>query len=336
MAYKDKLTVLSEMAIQLGQAWRHSFDLKCIQNNTNNIKSKDIILFSTLRNESFRIEYFIDYYTKLGVKHFCFVDNGSTDNFMEIVKGRQNCSVWYTEASYKKSKFGMHWLNHLLGKYGSGHWCLTVDPDEFLIYPNIEERNLYELTEFLESEKKENLFCLMLDMYSDKETSQTHCSSGQNPIEAAPYFDSDGYVQHNTSKYWDIFIQGGPRRRVIFKEHPEKAPALNKTPLIKWRWSYTYRSSMHSALPKRLNRAHTHSSIMPTGCLLHFKFLSVLQEKAKEEIERKEHYDDSVEYKKYHKFMGEDEEILYFSGSKKYKNSAQLIELGLMNRGVWF
>ena len=317
-------------------SYKHSTSMKCKQNNTSKIKKKDIILFSTLRNEGFRIEHFLKYYRQLGINHFIFVDNGSTDNFAEIVKDQEDCSVWYTNASYKKSNFGMHWLNYLLRKYGSGHWCLTVDPDELLIFPYCEQRNLQELTEFLDNEKRENFFCLMLDMYGKGRISDAHCESGQNPLEVTPYFDPDGYVQRPNPQTWDVFIQGGPRRRVIFKDNPDKAPAVNKTPLIKWQWHYNYVSSMHCALPNRLNRPHPKDHLAPTGCLLHFKFLSILEEKAKEEINRKEHYDNSIEYKKYSNFIDDAGDDLFYSESVKFENSTQLIQLGLMNNGQWF
>ena len=88
------------------KSYYYYFDLKCIQNNTKNIKKKDIIAFVTLRNEAFRIQYFLKYYRQLGIKHFCFVDNNSTDNFLELIREEKDCSAWYTKASYKKSNFG--------------------------------------------------------------------------------------------------------------------------------------------------------------------------------------------------------------------------------------
>lgn len=316
-------------------AKKHALDLRCVQNNTARIRSNDLIVFSTLRNESFRIVNFLQYYRSIGARHFIFVDNDSDDGFLELVKDNEDCSVWHTEASYKKSNFGMHWLNYLLKRYGSGHWCLTVDPDELLVYPNSEHRNLQELTSFLESEKKESMFCLMLDMYAKSGVSGAHCGSGDDPLDICPYFDSNGYVQRYNNHNWDTFIQGGPRRRVIFKDYPSKAPAMNKTPLIKWKKKYCYISSMHCALPKRLNVAHAKDYLLPTGCLLHFKFLSVLSVKAKEEIERKEHYDNSVEYKKYDEFIANNDS-LYYEKSIRYQSSEQLIDLGLMHRGHWF
>ena len=280
-------------------ARQHGRDLRTIIDRTKAIRANDILAFTTVRNEMLRIPYFLDYYRKLGVAHFLFVDNDSNDGLIEHLRGEPDCSVWHTKASYKGSLFGVHWLNYLSHRYGVGHWCLTIDPDEFLVYPHSEDRNLHELVEFLELDgNTDHLFCLMLDMYGPGRISDTICRVGQNPLEVAPYFDATGYVQRGDASYGETYIQGGPRRRVVFHDLPEKAPALNKTPLVKWGKNCNYLSSTHMAAPKRLNRPHNPNHLSPTGCLLHFKFLSVMTEKAVEEIERKEHYDNSIEYRR--------------------------------------
>jgi hypothetical protein len=314
----------------------HGTALRSVSNKTERIKADDILLFCTLRNEAFRIEWFLEYYRRIGVNHFFFVDNGSTDNFLPLVVNQPDVSVWHTTASYKNSNFGMHWLNALLRRYGRGHWCVTVDPDEFLIYPFCETRNLRELTEWLDSNGRSSMFCLLLDMYSDRPVRETHCAAGKNPLLVAPYFDGGGYTQDFNSRLGNVWVQGGPRRRVFFRRTPSSAPALNKTALVKWRWDYSYISSMHTLTHPRLNRPHSGQELMPTGCLLHFKFLSALKEKAEEEISRKQHYDGSLEYIGYKNIIDTEGDNLLYSGSVKYASSAQLIELGLMQRGMWF
>jgi hypothetical protein len=314
----------------------HRTSLSCKQDNTQNIEAGAVLLFATLRNEASRIPYFLEYYRRLGVGHFLFVDNGSTDNFAELAAAENDISVWYTTASYRASNFGMHWLNALLRRYGSGHWCVTVDPDEFLIYPFYETRSLLDLTAWLDAQGRASLFCLVLDMYGDRRVSETHCRAGTDPLTVAPYFDGTGYVQHFATRRGEVFVQGGPRRRIFFRELPEKAPALNKTPLVRWRRNYSYLSSMHQLSHMRLNRPHGPGGLSPTGCLLHFKFLSSLPDKAAEEMSRKEHYDNSREYIAYNTIMGSGEDCLYYENSIKFQNSTQLIDLGFMHRGTWF
>jgi hypothetical protein len=314
----------------------HSRDLTVTLDNTKNIRRQDILLFCTLRNEAPRIPYFLDYYRKLGVDHFIFVDNESTDGFLSLVNHESDVSVWFTNASYKNSSFGMHWLNYLLRKYGRERWCLICDPDEFIVFPNCDKRNFHELVEFLDSENKRSFFCLMIDMYSKNPVSETIYISGQDPLEVAPYFDKTGYVQtFMPSK--ETWIQGGARRRVFFADYPERSPALNKIPLIKWRWSYSYFSSTHAAVPFFLNLAHGEHHLSPTGCILHFKFFSFLQHKSMEELARKQHFDGSFEYAKYKSEIEKNTDQIYCEDlSVKFKDFRQLVDLGLMNTGQWF
>jgi len=74
---------------------------------------------------------------------------------------------------------------------------------------------------------------------------------------------------------------------VFFPNAPEKAPALNKVPLIKWRRRYTYASSTHMVLPRGLNLVFDEDGgEKASGVLLHTKFLNTFSEKAIEELER--------------------------------------------------
>jgi hypothetical protein len=317
-------------------AKKHSYDLTSVQDNTGNIKSIDIILFCILGNRNFRIPYLLEYYRKMGVDHFCFVDNDSEGGIQESVRDQADCSVWHTNASYKDANFGRHWLNHLLRVHGSGHWCLTIEPDEFIVFPYWERRNLHELVEFLNGERREAFFCVQLDMYGEKPLSQTVCAPGQNPVEVTPYFDGVGYVQSPNEYYGDVMVQGGVRCRVEFRDDPASAPAINKMPLIKWRWHFCYVRSMRSAAPNRLNAPHKSEHLSPTGCLLRFKFLSVFSEKAEEKNRRQEHNDNSREYRWYNELLKEGEPDLRFEKSVKFEDDQQLIDLGLMNRGQWF
>ena len=334
-ALRQRLVDPGCMLLRFMQAIYHSRELKCVQKNTNGIGKSDILLFATLRNEAVRIPFFLKYYKQLGVRHFFFVDNGSDDGFQELVKDEPDVSVWYTKASYKDSNFGMHWLNHLLRRFGSEHWCVTCDPDEFLVYPYCNKRNLYELTAFLESENRRYLCCVMLDMYSDKPIEKTVYTENDNPFHVAPSFDQSGYVQ-KIGWLKDTFITGGVRRRVFFHDIPEQAPALNKTPLVKWRWSYSYFLSMHQLVPSWLNIYHAGNHNSPTGCVMHFKYFSMLKEKVKEELVRKEHWNDSFEYRKYDVHMTGENETLMYEKSTRYTDWQQLVALGFMNYGQWF
>jgi hypothetical protein len=330
---KRATKVVRTYAPPLARAFRASFDLRPVVNRTASIRPTEIILVGCQRNEYPRLPYFFDYYRRLGVGHFLFVDNDSDDESREWLARQADCSLWHTKASYRASNFGMQWCNALLARYGSGRWCLTVDPDEFLVYPHMATRSLRALCQFLDDEKRRSFHTVMLDAYSDKALSQTVYGPGDDPFEVCPYFDRDGYHQQEG---WgrSTCIQGGPRMRTYFADRPAEAPALNKTPLVKWRRHYVYRSSMHDLRPFHLNNAQKDNPHPTTGCLFHFKFMASLTEKAAEEMRRKQHYDNSAEYKRYN---AAGDINFYREGlSVRYESDRQLVELGLMSPGRWF
>jgi hypothetical protein len=315
-------------------ARRHGRDLLPVADRTARIGPHDLLVFTTCRNELVRLPYFLEYYRRLGVAHFLFVDNDSSDGTRDYLQAQSDCSLWTTKASYRDSKFGVHWLNHLLRRHGTGHWCLTLDPDEFLVIPHHGSRDLHELCAFLDAHKKPSFFSIMLDMYPRGSVEGATYRSGQDPLEVAPWFDPTGYYQEKRPQC-DYWTRGGVRRRVFFADNPEDAPALNKTVLVKWRRRYLYLSSAHVLSPFRLNEPHFANTLAPTGCLLHFKYLSLFEEKVREELERKQHYADSREYRRYAKMLSS-QAPLWCEGSRQLERWEQLVDLGLMNVGSWF
>jgi hypothetical protein len=311
---------------------RHGRELRAVQDHTARIRRDDILLVCCLRNELVRLPFFLDYYRRLGVDHFLFIDNGSTDGFLEWLRPFEDCSAWQTGASYLASDFGMQWCNFLLHRYGDGHLCVTVDPDEFLVYPHMATRRLRELGTFLKDDERHCMHVLMLDAYGSGLLADAAYRSGDDPFQVCPYFDRDGYLQRPGFN-GSTWIQGGPRLRVYNREEPSNAPALNKVPLVWWRRDFLYRSSMHDGYPALLNRAHTPGEVSLTGCLFHFKFLSTLIEKAREEAHRNQHYAGGREYRSYRE--GAEVPLFRAGISVRYESPEQLVALGLMNAGGW-
>ena len=319
----------------LVRAWRKARELLLVADRTNMIRPSDVLCFVTLRNERIRLPYFLQYYRERGVAHFVFVDNDSTDGTREYLAAQKDCSVWTTPASYKRSRFGMDWLNALLRQYGSGHWCVVVDPDEFLLYPFCDTRPIPALTDWLESSSIKSFGAMLLDMYPKGPITAQPYAEGQNPFDIACWFDSGNYMIDRNWEFGNLWIQGGPRARLFFPDKPERAPALNKIPLVKWEKHYAFASSTHMLLPRGLNLVFDEwGGEKASGVLLHAKFLDTFTHKAREELERKQHYANSHEYKAYASGLQQDPN-LWCKWSERFINWRQLEILGLMSKGNW-
>lgn len=317
------------------RAIRKRRELSSVANRTRTIRPGAILAFSTIRNEKPRLAYFLKYYRDLGVDHFLFVDNGSTDGGCEYLAAEPDVSVWSTEAGYKDSRYGTDWMNWLKFRYGHGHWTLTLDPDEFLVYPFCDTRPLPALCDWLDQSGVRSFATLLVDMYPKGALTDQVYRDGQDPFELAPWFDSGNYMISKNPKYGNLWIQGGPRARVYFENAPEEAPSLNKIPLVRWDRKYAFVSSTHMLLPRGLNQVYDKAGgEKATGCLLHAKFLDTLVDKAAEEAERRQHFAGGREYDAY-RLKGEGGEKLWCAWSERFSGWAQLESLGLMSKGNW-
>ena len=273
------------------------------------------VLIMVVRNEASRLEHILKYYEEIGIEHAIIIDNESSDNTAELLEDRNNVSLFKATGSYKKSRFGIDWINFIASKYCNGKWLLHVDADEYLTYPEIDRTKIPELTSRLEFQGKHSLQCIMLDMYSEKPTFDNIVAEGQDPIEVCNFFDKAGYTikfDRATNTTW---IKGGVRSRIFFSK-AENGPALNKTPLVLWRWYHAYLKSSHQLWPYSLNGWGCITERTPKCVLLHFKFLSDFNNKVREELRRKQH---THEYKSYVKGVSRSADIAFFDASVSVK-----------------
>ena len=158
-----------------------------------------------------RLPGFLAHYRALGVRRFLVVDNASDDGSAAYLQEQPDVILWQTAASYRLSRFGMDWINHLLARYGHGHWCLTVDADERLIYPYWETRPLPALAEWLDRQGRLSFGAMMLELYP-----QGALSAGG----ALEWFDAGNYTIREKPEFTSLWIQGGPRARAFRPSQP--------------------------------------------------------------------------------------------------------------------
>jgi len=137
------------------------------------------------------------------------IDNESDDGGGEYVAQQPDASVWKATGSYRRSRFGVDWLNHLQRKYADGHWTLVVDPDEFFIYPFCDTRPIRALTDWLDASDIRSFGAMLLDMYPKGRLDAVPYRRGQNPMEIASWFDRGNYTISKNHLYYNLWIQGG-------------------------------------------------------------------------------------------------------------------------------
>ena len=317
------------------RAIRRRAELVPVNDRTDTIRQGDILCLMTVRDEADRLPYFLAHHRKLGVSQFLVVDNASSDGTLALLADQPDVSVWTAAASYKAARFGVDWLTWLQMRHGHGHWCLTLDADEILIYPFWQTRPLSALTARLEAEGHESFGALTVDMYPAGAVSETICRPGQDPFEHLNWFDAGNYGVQVQPRLRNLWIQGGVRARVFFGQNPRRAPTLNKTPLVRWNRRYVYVNSTHALLPSRLNRVYDETGAERlTGVLLHTKFQSTIIERSRIERARKEHFADATQYEAYYDRLSADP-VLHCAASTRFAGWRQMEAMGLMSRGGW-
>lgn len=319
----------------LWRCLRAGLDLTPLADRTTAIQPGGILCFATLRNEMLRLPEFLNHYRRLGVRHFLIVDNGSTDGSDAFLRDQPDVSLWRSSGSYRAARFGMDWLGALLFRHGHGHWCVTVDADELLVYPDWDRRPLPQLTAHLDAIRCPAMGAMMLDLYPSGPLDRADAGPQAPLTERLPWFDSSPYRCRVVPPKRNRILHGGVRERVFFADDPDRGPTLNKLPLVRWNRRYVYVNSTHSALPPRLND-HYDGPGDPrlSGVLLHGKFLPDSAARAQEELDRRQHFIDPERYRDYHSAIAQ-VPVLWHQGSVRYTGWRQLLDLGLMGQGKW-
>jgi hypothetical protein len=287
----------------------------------------EIRLFMVVRNESLRLPYIFEYYTKLGINRFFVVDNNSTDETTHFLLSQNNTHVFKTRESFSKSSYSDKWIKILLDRYGKGYWCLVADADEIFIYPHYEKVSIRDLCNFLDEEDYTTLGSFLLEIYTNKPIRLVEYRKGENPLSVFPYFDKSSHyrVKSPIGELNNVIAyKGGMRERVF-----DDTFYLNKFPLLKFKPGISLCSGHHfitGANPADIR-----------GVTFHFKYSSNFIPRVLEEAKREEHFDRAIGYKKYAKKIIENPDInLYYSGSVKFENSDQLVDLEIMGTSKKF
>jgi glycosyltransferase involved in cell wall biosynthesis len=219
--------------------------------NSSLVGAHAILAFMTARNEMLRLPATLDHYRSMGVDRFFIVDNASSDGTRDFLSKQRDVALFATEDSYAQSRFGMNWLHPLMDNFGEDHWIVNVDADELFIYPYYERITLTKLCQFLDGEKSNAVFSILLDMYSDRQIGATVYRQGESLIEACPYFDRGPYKIVRSPIFPYLELRGGPRARVFWEAstpffHLQSAKFLlsNGSEVIStYRGSITWRES---------------------------------------------------------------------------------------------
>lgn len=275
-----------------------------------NPKPDDILAFITVFNGIEYVEWFLDHYRRLGVARFYFCDNGSTDGTFEWLAAQPDVCLFRNTDSFSASACGVFWTNHLMRRFGVGHWCLHLDMDEALVFPGMEDgKTLRDLTRYLDSRGFQAAGGLMVDIYPDVLAAEP----GANAFESSQFIDTDYVWMRNELPPYH-FVKGGVRARLT-----GRSLLMTKSPLVKMAPDTAYIANNHQ---------HTHLRMADvTVALLHYKFIGAFRDRVREAVDRQEHFQGARFYRVLEASVGQKDKIPELTSAKslRYTSTATLV-----------
>ncbi|HEV7253410.1 MAG TPA: glycosyltransferase family 2 protein [Mesorhizobium sp.] len=281
----------------------------------------DVVLICVTRDAAKLLPSFLAHYRRIGVSRFAFVDDRSEDGTRSLLEAQPDVDLFVSDADFRQSAGGLVWRDMLVERYGRGRWYLSVDSDEYLVYPGYEELPLASFVADLERHRLRRAHAPMLDIYPDGPLggSRPPAAVEAFPTETSPFFDGAGYgIDH---EMYGTAVRGGPRRRLFGVEM-----RMSKFPLLcADRATRFAGGSHHGPLPLGRNFLPVHA------VLLHHKFPAGAVEDFHEIARRGTHSGKSAFYKK---IVAQDDfneaTDLRYPGSIRFEGSQQLVDLGFM------
>ena len=231
------------------------------------IKEERILLFACFRNERLFAPWFLDYYRALGVEWFFIVDDRSDDGTAPFLAKQKDVTLFADAAAdYRRARSGIRWLNALRRRYGSDHWCISVDADEQLIVPEMERRGLRGFLNDMADRGEEAAPAFQIDTFPAEPAAAKNFRPGDAPLNFSNLIDTDYFFFSGPDCCYRR-VQGGVRQRISGTR-----TMLDKTPIL--------RGGAHHGVERlHLNRHYT-TYARPSSkgtALLHHKLLREAQ-----------------------------------------------------------
>ncbi|MDO6688121.1 MULTISPECIES: glycosyltransferase family 2 protein [unclassified Agarivorans] len=215
---------------------------------------------------------FIAHYQTLGAKHFYFIDNGSNDDTVNIIKSVANTSLYITKLQFKFYETEIR--RYVVEKNCQQRWCLTVDVDEFFDFPGSSYADMRHFIRYQTKQGYTSVVAYLLDLFPEKiETVDSatfnrsqHCFYDLSNIRTECYFSKNQEYNKfnqlgnkNISNYY-----GGIREKVFGKNI--SSYVLTKHPLAYIDGEIDILTDPHYCNKSKVSDV--------TGVLLHYKFVN--------------------------------------------------------------
>jgi len=301
--------------------------------------SSSVVAFSIIRDEIFYLPAFLEYHRRLGVHHFIFLDDGSTDGTFDYLCLQPDCLLLRSQVKYSQiilakdlsgrisKRRACYFLKQYIPElYLHDKYVLSLDADEFLVLPPCFP-DLPSLVTYLSSRNIHTIAASLIEFYprylSDL-SRHTTASCFDHLLHVAPLYDHLPLLRPRLFGGFRVVNQSASTR--IFTSAHIKSPYTTtpyKIPL------YLHNSNWIVGSHNAKRRPYRHILL----ALFHFKFTHDLYRRTIAAINLKSHSQGSRKYECYSRlFMQYDQSSyeLTCSHSREYSSPKPLMDIGLM------
>jgi hypothetical protein len=282
---------------------------------------RDPILLATVKDGMATLPSFLAHYRAQGLQHFAIVDDGSGDGSRAFLEAQPDVAVFTSNVGFRQAEGGLLWRDRLVERFGRGRWYVSIDSDEYLVFPGCETRPLSAFIADLERAGLKRALAPMLDLYPEGPIGALvpPADPAAPPTGTCPLFDGSHYSVGDEK--FCTSIRGGPRNRLF-----GIGMRMTKFPLVFADEALAFAGgSHHGPLPITRNFAP------PDAVLLHHKFAPGAVETFRTIAERGTHFNGSQFYKTILESgdFGPQTDFRY-AGSVRFEGSEDLVRRGFM------
>lgn len=295
-----------------------SRSLKAIRVLKQEIPLTEIIIICAVKDDRAKIQKQVEYHKQIGIKHFTYIDNMSTDGTYEWLNKQADISLFRAEETFTESR-KLSWRRQVMDVFGYDRWYLYLDSDEYFIYPGIEKIPIDCYIEHLENKGICTIMTPMIDMYS--KSAIFSIDNSKDFMAECCYFDTDTYVLYK--RLDEVAVKGGPRSRLIDSAILFR---VSKYSLVK-ACSATIMAN-HVVFPTSLRPNKEQNGAR--AFLLHYKFLSADLKRNEELARLGVHHDGGSENMHYQLSYEQDPSMTFYCDtSHKYGYSNDLLKINI-------
>jgi glycosyltransferase involved in cell wall biosynthesis len=305
----------------------------------------ELVAICIVRNEMWRLPFFLAYHRWLGIQHFIIIDNRSTDGTIDYMRREGDVTCIVAPGNYGGKPAGhKEWLRWALRLAPPQRWNLLLDADELFVGKTLQSGSLLPLVRRLSTEDIAIVTTSLVDCYPAR--FPLLADFEPVPWHRAPYFDRGPYFQWPSQEWPVPHIHHGVRERICWPH---------------WRWFRKIKrviprplrpSILHDAPPWVIkmpllrnvpglvfDSVHYSSGLrrsVDLFALLHYKFDIDLTIKVDVALRERQHAQQSREYEGYARLLSKPRSDLRCDRSCSFDGVQSLIDAGLVRfeRGI--